>query len=197
MYTVIASFSTQLFFTHHYNYIHTWRDFFALFSASPCSPCCPFFTSPLYPFSTYLAPSSCDRNRPPSSQVACKLTLFAPPFTQLSHPFQFPRTPTAQRLTTTTLGPLRSGYAEHLPLPFPTHFTIHFFLVHFHLNACLFAPSLFCSVPFLLSWFFSSLLDILLSCFLPIPSFVILPFPLRFSLSKLFFPPFLTLGPFP
>ncbi len=40
--------------------------------------------SPLYPFSTYLAPSSCDRNRPPSSQVACKLTLFAPPFTQLS-----------------------------------------------------------------------------------------------------------------
>ncbi len=69
--------------------------------------------SPLYPFSTYLAPSSCDRNRPPSSQVACKLTLFAPPFTQLSHPFQFPRTPTAQRLTTTTLGLLRSDYAEH------------------------------------------------------------------------------------
>ena len=69
--------------------------------------------SPLYPLSTYLAPSSCDRNRPPSSQVACKLTLFAPPFTQLSHPFQFPRTPTAQRLTTTTLGPLRSCYAEH------------------------------------------------------------------------------------
>jgi hypothetical protein len=30
----------------------------------------------------------------------------------LSHPFQFPRTPTAQRLTTTILGPLRSDYAE-------------------------------------------------------------------------------------
>ena len=69
--------------------------------------------SPLYPYSTYLAPSSCDRNRPPSSQVACKLTLFTPPFTQLSHPFQFPRTPTAQHLTTTILGPLRSDYAEH------------------------------------------------------------------------------------
>jgi hypothetical protein len=61
-----------------------------------------------------LAPSSCDRNRPPSSQVACKLTLFAPPFTQLSHPFQFPRAPTVQRLTMTTLGPLRSDYAEQL-----------------------------------------------------------------------------------
>ncbi len=71
------------------------------------------FNPPLYPFSTYLAPSSCDRNRPPSSQVACKLTLFAPPFTQLSHPFQIPRTPTAQRLTMTILGPLRSDYAEH------------------------------------------------------------------------------------
>jgi hypothetical protein len=31
--------------------------------------------------STYLAPSSCVRNRPPQSQVACKLTPFAPPFT--------------------------------------------------------------------------------------------------------------------
>ncbi len=85
---------------------------------------CPLFNFPLLPLlfplllpfvplSTYLAPSSCDRNRPPSPQVACKLTLFAPPFTQLSHPFQFPRTPTAQRLTTTTLGLLRSDYAEH------------------------------------------------------------------------------------
>jgi hypothetical protein len=71
---------------------------------------------PFVPLSTYLAPSSCDRNRPPSSQVACKLTLFAPPFTQLFHPFQLPRNPTAQRLTTTTLGPLRSYYAEHLGL---------------------------------------------------------------------------------
>jgi hypothetical protein len=41
--------------------------------------------------STYLAPSSCDRNRPLQSQVACKLTPFAPPFTQLSHPLQIPK----------------------------------------------------------------------------------------------------------
>jgi hypothetical protein len=46
--------------------------------ATLCLP----FVSP----STYLAPSSCDRNRPPRSQVACKLTPFAPPFTQLSPP---------------------------------------------------------------------------------------------------------------
>ncbi len=86
----------------------------------PCSPCwfpllpLLFPWLPFVPLSTYLAPSSCDRNRPPPSQVACKLTLFAPPFTQLSHPFQFPRTPTAQRPTTTTLGPFRSCYTEQL-----------------------------------------------------------------------------------
>ncbi len=67
--------------------------------ATLCLP----FVSP----STYLAPSSCDRNRPPRSQVACKLTPFTPPFTQLSHPFQIPRTPTAQRLTKTTSGIFR------------------------------------------------------------------------------------------
>jgi hypothetical protein len=66
-------------------------------------PLCSPFVSP----STYLAPSSCDRNRPPPSQVACKLTLFGPPFTQLSHPLQIPRTPTAQRLTMTTSGIFR------------------------------------------------------------------------------------------
>jgi hypothetical protein len=38
------------------------------------TPLCLPFVSP----STYLAPSSCDRNRPPPSQVACKLTPFAP-----------------------------------------------------------------------------------------------------------------------
>jgi hypothetical protein len=71
---------------------------------SPCwFPCAPPFVSPF----TYLAPSSCDRNRPPTSQVACKLTPFAPPFTQLSHPFQIPRTPTAKRLTKTTSGIFR------------------------------------------------------------------------------------------
>ncbi len=60
-----------------------------------------------YPHSTYLAPSSCDRNRPPQSQVACKLTPFAPPFTQPTPPLQIPRTPTAQRLTKTTSGIFR------------------------------------------------------------------------------------------
>jgi hypothetical protein len=43
----------------------------------------------LPPSSTYLAPSSCDRNRPPRSQVVCKL----PPFVPLAPscpPFQNP-----------------------------------------------------------------------------------------------------------
>ncbi len=79
-----------------YDYIYTWRNPICSsypLPLSPCTPLCPF-VSP----STYLAPSSCDRNRPPPSQIACKLT----PFTQLTHPSQIPRTPPAPRLTTTT-----------------------------------------------------------------------------------------------
>ena len=103
----------QLFFIHNYNlHIYT-RGSLCSFPNFPLLP----LLSLSYPFCTLfhlLAPSSCDRNRPPSSQVACKLTLFAPPpFTHLSHPPQLPITPTAQRQTMTTLGPLRSGYAEH------------------------------------------------------------------------------------
>jgi hypothetical protein len=85
-----------------YSYIYTWRNspYFSLpLLTPPCSP----FVSP----STYLAPSSCDRNRPPQSQVACKLTPFAPPFTQPTPPLQIPRTPTAQRLTKMTSGIFR------------------------------------------------------------------------------------------
>jgi hypothetical protein len=40
------------------------------------SPCCKFPLLAL--FLTYLAPSSCDRNRPPRSQVARKLLPFVP-----------------------------------------------------------------------------------------------------------------------
>ncbi len=99
---------------------------------------------PLYPYSTYLAPSSCDRNRPPSTQVACELTLFAPPFTQLSHPFQFPRTPTVQRLTTTTLGPLRSDYAEQYGLFSSLCVPTLPLLLSVSLSLCLPAVSLLC-----------------------------------------------------
>jgi hypothetical protein len=111
MYTIIASFDVWLFFYTCYNYIYTWRGFFCPFPVPLAPPAVPLLLS-FVPLSTYLAPSSCDRNRPPSSQVACKLTLFAPPFTQLSHPSQLPSTPATQRLTTTTLGLLRSCYAE-------------------------------------------------------------------------------------
>jgi hypothetical protein len=110
----MVSFNPQSLLMHILQlHIYTaWLSFYS-FPNSPCSPCYP----PLLPFIlplTYLAPSSCDRNRPPSYQVACRLTLFTPPFTQLSHPSQIPRAPIAQRLTTTTLGLLRSRYAEQL-----------------------------------------------------------------------------------
>ncbi len=71
---------------------------------SPFSPLVPL--APLAPFAplfTYLAPSSCDRNRPSPSQVNCKLTLFAPPFSPIVPPLPFPGAPTVQRLITTTL----------------------------------------------------------------------------------------------
>ncbi len=47
----------------------------------PLLPLLPLLAPLCLPFvslSTYLAPSRCDRNRPPPSQVACKLTPFAP-----------------------------------------------------------------------------------------------------------------------
>jgi hypothetical protein len=110
----MASFNVQLFLMHILQ-LHIYMAWFLLCPFPiPLAPLAVLLLLPFVPPFTYLAPSSCDRNRPPSSQVACKLTLFAPPFTQLFHPFQLPRTPIAQRLTTTTLGPLRSHYAEHV-----------------------------------------------------------------------------------
>ena len=81
MYTIIASFNVQLFFTHTLQ-LHIYMAWFLLPSSRfPLAPLAIPLLLPLVPLSTYLAPSSCDRNRPPPSQVACKLTLFAPPFT--------------------------------------------------------------------------------------------------------------------
>ncbi len=95
----------------HIYMAYTWRTptcFSCPLLLSPCTPLCSPFVFP----STYLAPSSCDRNRPPPSQVAGKLTPFAPPFTQLTHPPQIPRTPPALRLTTTTSGIFRLLLSE-------------------------------------------------------------------------------------
>jgi hypothetical protein len=100
------SFNVQL-FCCTYNTITYIHGAFPLAFLTPCwfslAPLCVPFVSP----STYLAPSSCDRNRPPPSQVACKLTPFAPPFTQLTHPSQIPRTPPAPHLTMTNSGIFR------------------------------------------------------------------------------------------
>ncbi len=62
----------------------------SLLSPQPfCPRCYPLSFPFVLPF-TYLAPSSCDRNRPPSYQVACRLTLFAPPFTHQPTRSKFP-----------------------------------------------------------------------------------------------------------
>jgi hypothetical protein len=70
------------------------------------SPCQFPLSSPFVPLLLTWNPPSCDRNRPPRSQVACKLTPLDPPLTQ-TLPFQIPRTPIAQRLTKTTSGIFR------------------------------------------------------------------------------------------
>jgi hypothetical protein len=63
---------------HHFNhsnmYMNTGHIYIQLHMAH--SPCCEFPL--LVPFSTYLAPSRCDRNGPPQSQVARKLIPFVP-----------------------------------------------------------------------------------------------------------------------
>jgi hypothetical protein len=55
-------------------------DYLSTYAHSPCYN--PHST-------TYLAPSSCDRNRPPRSQVVCKLLPFAP-IVPLCPPLQNP-----------------------------------------------------------------------------------------------------------
>jgi hypothetical protein len=106
-------------------YIHGAFPFvFLPLAGFPLTPLCIPFVSPF----TYLAPSSCDRNRPPPSQVACKLTPLAPPFTQLTHPPQIPRTPPAPRLTMTTSGIFRL-------LLFGTETKYHIFVLY-NLNSC-------------------------------------------------------------
>jgi hypothetical protein len=77
--------------------------------AFPLLYCLPLLI-PLAPLSNPLSltwnPPSCDRIRPPRSQVTCKLTS---PFSTLSPPFplQIPRTQVTQRLTKTTLRRIR------------------------------------------------------------------------------------------
>ncbi len=69
-------------------YIYTWRIPLAFNLPLPLP-----LSSPLYPLLLTWNPPSCDRNRPPRSQVACKLTLPCPTL----HPpllLQIPRTPT-------------------------------------------------------------------------------------------------------
>jgi hypothetical protein len=61
---------------------------------------------PIRPRSLTWNPPSCDRIRPPRSQVACRLTPFDPPSPQPS-PFQIPCTPNTPRLTKTTSGTTR------------------------------------------------------------------------------------------
>ncbi len=111
-----------------YNY--TWR-------ISPCFnlplpvPLLPFCT----PF-TYLEPSSCDRYRPPRSQVACKLTLPCPtPHPTL--PLQIPRTPTDPRLTKTTSGIFRNLLSGTSAIPLFFNFPVSQMFQGYQCTRCL------------------------------------------------------------
>jgi hypothetical protein len=62
---------------HHFNHSDMYTNAsYNIYGYIAHAPCCEF---PLpVPFSTYLAPSRCDRNGPPQSQVARKLIPFVP-----------------------------------------------------------------------------------------------------------------------
>ncbi len=74
-------------------------------------PLCLPFVSP----STYLAPSSCDRNRPPPSQVACKLTPFAP-LHPVDPPFPNSRSPNCPAPNNDDLGNILALGVQNTPL---------------------------------------------------------------------------------
>ena len=79
----------------------------SLFSPCPLAPLAPHCS-----LFTYLAPSSCDRNRPPPSQVNCKLTLFAPPFSPIVPPFPVPQNPNCSAPDNDDLGTNPLFYTE-------------------------------------------------------------------------------------
>ncbi len=98
-----------------------------------CLPLCALLDSPLLTWN----PPSCDRIRPPRSQVACKLTspdsTLSPP-----SPLQIPRTPNTPRLTKTT-----SGTTRHLLSGTRTNVNVQ---VHLHLCSGSFFCSSTCTV---------------------------------------------------
>jgi hypothetical protein len=96
-------------YIHEYELQYTFiHGAFPLLSISPCySPFLPF-CSPLDPLLLTWNPPSCDRNRPPRSQVACKLTLPCPTLHPNPPPSKFPEPQLAQRLTKTTSGIFRT-----------------------------------------------------------------------------------------
>jgi hypothetical protein len=79
-------------FNHSNIYTNTSYNIQLYMAHSPCFylplPISPF--SPLYPFLLTWNPPSCDRNRPPRSQVACKLTLPCPNLHPNPPPSKFP-----------------------------------------------------------------------------------------------------------
>ncbi len=89
-----------------HSYIYTWHNSPGFFSPLANSPLCPLLL-------TWIPPS-CNRNRPPRSQVACKLTPFAPPFTQLSPPSKFPETQLPRALLRRPREYSGSCYPEHV-----------------------------------------------------------------------------------
>ncbi len=84
--------------------MYTNTDYNIYMAQSPCflsplaDPFCSPFWSPLLTWN----PPSCDRIRPPWSQVACKLTSPFPTLSPIPPHCQIPRTQVIKRLTMTT-----------------------------------------------------------------------------------------------
>jgi hypothetical protein len=86
-------------YVHEYRLQCTWRIPLA-FYLPLLIPFCPLSDPSLLTWN----PPSCDRIRPPWSQVACKLTSPFPTLSPIPPPFQIPRTQAIKCLTMMTSG---------------------------------------------------------------------------------------------
>jgi hypothetical protein len=78
---------SDIFYVHEHGLQYTWRIPLAFCLPLPIPLCSPFY--PLYLLLTW-NPPSCDRIRPPQSQVACKLTSPVPTLSPNPPPSKFP-----------------------------------------------------------------------------------------------------------
>jgi hypothetical protein len=106
IYNWYQSVQQAFFYIHNHRLQYTRRIPLAFLLPLLISPCSPF-APPSNPLLLTWNPPSCDRIRPPRSQVACKLTSPFPTLSPNPPPSKFPESQVTQRLTKTTIRRIR------------------------------------------------------------------------------------------